>query len=284
MLSFNQNKNIKILSNVYMQNYSNAKGGGIGDFFRGSFFILQFCIRNNLIFDVDYQNHPVSKYLYKKINRIEEPIDYANIEYYYPENSTTTRLFYNEFINYLHSKTNKQICLFSNNYPFNKISKFEQTFLRDKFLPTEELTQIVNNKIKTLGLEEKMFVVIHIRVDDSNFINDTINHITCSHLYKFVDAILKVNYNSKILLLSNSNAVKAILKKRHSNLVMAINNIAHLRDAHDDSNIRDTLCDLFLISKAKKVFSASTYGHGTGFSKYICKMYDIPYFPVLIKL
>ena len=38
MSNFNENKHIEMITNVYLQNYSNAKGGGIGDFFRGSFF------------------------------------------------------------------------------------------------------------------------------------------------------------------------------------------------------------------------------------------------------
>ena len=45
--NFNENKHIEMITNVYLQNYSNAKGGGIGDFFRVSFFLLQFFIKNN---------------------------------------------------------------------------------------------------------------------------------------------------------------------------------------------------------------------------------------------
>jgi hypothetical protein len=284
MSNFNQNKDIEMITNVYMQNYSNAKGGGIGDFFRGSFFLLQFCIKNNLLFDIDYQNHPVSKYLYKKYNRIEEKIDYGNVLYYYPDNEKTTTKFYNDFITYLKSKTNKNIYLFSNNYPMNKISNFEKIFLRDKFLPNEELVQIINNKMATFGLLEKKFIVIHIRVDDSIFTNDTIDNTITTNLYNFVDKISKTNHNSKLLLLSNSNSVKIIMKKKFNRLIIDINNTTHLAFSDDNSSIRDTLCDMFLISKSNEVFSISTYGHGTGFSKYICEIYDIPCYPFFIKL
>ena len=282
MSNFNENKHIEMITNVYMQNYSNAKGGGIGDFFRGSFFLLQFCIKNNLLFDIDYQNHSVSKYLYKKYNRIEENIDYKNVLYYYPDNEKTTTKFYNDFITYLESKQTKNICLFSNNYPMYKISDFEKIFLRDKFLPNEELVQIINNKLVTLGLLEKKFNVIHIRVDDSIFTNDTINNTITTKLHNFVDKICKTKHNSKLLLLSNSNKIKKILKNIFNHLIIDINNITHLAFSNDDLSIRDTLCDMFMISKSEEVFSISSYGHGTGFSKYICLLYDIPYYPYIL--
>lgn len=282
MSNFNENKHIEMITNVYLQNYSNAKGGGIGDFFRGSFFLLQFCIRNNLLFDIDYQNHPISKYLYKKYNRINENIDYENVLYYYPDNEKTTTKFYNDFITYLESNPSKNIYLFSNNYPMNKISNFEKIFLRDKFLPNEELVEIINNKLLTIGLLEKKFNVIHIRVDDSIFTNDTINNNITKKLCNFVEKICKTKHNSKLLLLSNSNKVKKILKNIFNNLIIDINNITHLAFSNDDLSIRDTLCDMFMISKSEEVFSISSYGHGTGFSKYISLLYDIPYYPYIL--
>lgn len=84
------------------------------------------------------------------------------------------------------------------------------------------------------------------------------------------------------MLLSNSNKIKKILKNIFNNLIIDINNITHLAFSNDDLSIRDTLCDMFMISKAKDVFSISSYGHGTGFSKYICLLYDIPYYPYIL--
>ena len=70
-----------MIVNVYSQNYANAPGGGIGDFMRGSCFLLQFCITNNLRFDVDYNSHPITKYLYKRYNKIETEINYNKVYY-----------------------------------------------------------------------------------------------------------------------------------------------------------------------------------------------------------
>ena len=279
--NFNKNNKIEMIVNIYMQNYSNAVGGGIGDFIRGSFFLLQFCINNNLRFDVDYQNHPVAKYLYKKYDKVEEPINYKDIEYYFPDNTTTTEFFYNNFINHLESiQKNKRICLFSNNIPMYKINIFEKQFIKDKFLPNEELIQIINNKMLQLELIEKKFITIHIRVSDSVFNNDDI--IDNNILLKLIQFIKNVNiqcFSKKKLLLTNSNNLKKILKKNFNDLIIDINNITHLAFSNNDLSIRDTLCDMFMISQSEQVFSISSYGHGTGFSKYISLLYDIPYYP-----
>ena len=280
--NFNKNKKIEMIVNIYMQNYSNAVGGGIGDFIRGSFFLLQFCIVNNLRFDIDYQNHPVAKYLYKKYDKVEEPINYKDIEYYFPDNTTVTEFFYNNFINHLETIQNKRICLFSNNIPMYKINIFEKQFIKDKFLPNEELIQIINNKMLQLELIEKNFITIHIRVSDSVFNNDIIDN---NILLKLIEFIKNVNihfFSKKKLLLTNSNKIKKLLKNIFNDLIIDINNITHLAFSNNDLSIRDTLCDMFMISKSEQVFSISSYAHGTGFSKYISLLYDIPYYPYFL--
>jgi hypothetical protein len=276
---FNKNKKIEMIVNIYMQNYSNAVGGGIGDFIRGSLFLLQFCMVNNIRFDIDYQNHPVAKYLYKKYNKIEEPINYKDIEYYFPDNITVSEIFYKNFINHLESIQDKRICLFSNNNPMYKISNFEKQFIKDKFLPTEELIQIVNNKMIQLGLTEKKFTTIHIRINDSVFNNDVIDNDTLLKLKEFIKNVNVQCLSKKKLLLTNSNKVKKVLKNIFNDLIIDINNVTHLALSNNDLSIRDTLCDMFMISKSEQVFSVSSYAHGTGFSKYICLLYDIPYYP-----
>ena len=280
--NFNQNKKIEMIVNIYMQNYSNAVGGGIGDFIRGSFFLLQFCITNNLRFDVDYQNHPVAKYLYKKYDKLEEPINYKDIEYYFPDNTSVSEIFYKNFINHLQSIQNKRICLFSNNNPMYKINSFEKQFIKDKFLPNEELIQIVNNKMLQLKLIEKKFITIHIRVSDSVFNNDIIDNNILFKLKEFIKNVNIQCFSKKKLLLTNSNKIKKLLKNIFNDLIIDINNITHLAFSNNDLSIRDTLCDMFMISKSEQVFSISSYAHGTGFSKYICLLYDIPYYPYFL--
>ena len=58
-----KNKKLKKLVHVYQLNYINGKSPGLGDFLRGSFSFMQLSKLYNLDFDIDFSNHPMSKYL-----------------------------------------------------------------------------------------------------------------------------------------------------------------------------------------------------------------------------
>lgn len=277
-----QNNKIKMIVNVYRQNYANAPGGGIGDFIRGSFFLLQFCIKNNLRFEVDYNSHPITKYLYKRYNKIEDNINYDKVLYYYPDNKINSQDFFDNFVNYLNSIDDEIVYIYSNNYPLFKINIFEKNFLKEKILPTNELNQIIQNKKHVMGLTYNNYIVIHIRLSDDIFKHDNVSDSMLPLFYNFVNNIIrKTKY--KILILSNSNNIKKKLKIRYNNIIIDINNISHMADTEDYNSIKDTLCDMFLLTSAKHVYAISSYGHGTGFSKYICCLYDIPYDCLILK-
>lgn len=278
--------NLDMIVNVYCQNYNNAPGGGIGDFIRGSLFLIQYCIINNLRFDIDYKNHPVSKYLYKKYDKIEEEINYDEVSYYYPDNNPFNNKnidsFIKEFTSYINSKINlndKTFYLFSNNYPINKITNLERSFIRDKFLPNTELSEFIDNRLQNLNLNEKKFNIIHIRLNDNVFKTDNIDIKLLDSLKYRLHNIIKIlnKNNMKILLLSNSNILKLKLKIHFKNLIIYTNNIGHLAVTNNYETIKNTLVDMFIISKAVNVVALSDYGHGTGFSKYICELYNVPY-------
>ena len=61
------NKNINKLVNVYQQDYFNDDSQGFGDFLRGSIYLSYMCYILNIDFDIDLNNHPMSKYLKNKI-------------------------------------------------------------------------------------------------------------------------------------------------------------------------------------------------------------------------
>lgn len=277
------NENLEMIVNVYSQNYNNALGGGIGDFIRGSLFLIQYCIKNNLRFDIDFKNHPISNFLYKKYDRIENEINYNNVSYYYTNNSPNDNIdqnnFLKEFTNYINSNSSKIVYLFSNNYPIYKISNLERTFIRDKFLPNKNLTEYINNRLNYLNLDDKNFNIIHIRLSDSIFKNDLVDMNMFKKIKNIIVKYIKILSikQKKILLLSNSNTIKQKLKEKFNDLIIHVNNIGHLGNIQNEESLKNTLCDMFIISKANAVCAISDYGHGTGFSKYICELYNIPY-------
>ena len=278
------NNNVNKIVNVYQQNYKNAPGGGIGDFIRGCFFLLQFCIFNNIRFDIDYSNHPISKFLYKKNNTIDEDILYNTILYYYPDNNKHNKndehIFINDFINYLNNlNTSNTKYIFSNNYPVKKIIDFERQFILNKFLPNEELVYSINTELTKLNITEKEFSVIHIRLGDSILLdNGKIQNNTLLKILNIILKNIKINNGKKYLLLSDSNDIKIFLKKRFENLIINLNKIVHLASKNDeDESIKSTLTDFFIMGKSNYIYSLSIYDHGSGFSEYCSVLNNIPY-------
>jgi hypothetical protein len=285
--------NLNILINVYKQNYKNAPGGGLGDFIRGCFFLLQISMMNDKRFDIDYSQHPISKYLYKKYIVSESvKIDYDNILYYYPDNYNpnnynfeNTNKFLNELYKYINiNNITDQFAFFCNNYPIYKITNIQKNIIRDKFLPNEELEEYINLNMNKLNLTPNCYSIIHIRVDDKAFYNTNYikkNTNLIKQIIKKIKLILFLNHNyqkNKYLLLSNSNYLKNIIIKKFPFIIINLNNISHLAQSTNDNSIKDTLCDFFLMSKSNNIYAFSTYGHGTGFSKYCSIIFNINYY------
>lgn len=51
------------LTNVYQEQFSNGYSSGIGDFIRGSIFLLQLCKLYNINCEITFKNHQISKFL-----------------------------------------------------------------------------------------------------------------------------------------------------------------------------------------------------------------------------
>ena len=72
-------KGIQNFYNVYQSKYNSGKANatGLGDFIRGSYFLMQFCEESNLLFNINILNHPISQFL--EIYQNKQPSYYKNI-------------------------------------------------------------------------------------------------------------------------------------------------------------------------------------------------------------
>lgn len=273
------NTNLKKIVNVYQIKYINAPGGGLGDFLRGSFFLLQIAMTYGLRFDIDYNNHPLCKFLYKEKNTIDEQIDYPNVYYYHPDNfGNTTQKFYNNFIKYLNYNRVDTLYLLNNNVPIQNITEFQANFIKSKFLPNEELTNAITKEMNKLNIQPNNFSVIHIRTGDRFIVNG--ENLDNELITKVTEILSKINLNDPIVLFSDCNKLKIYLKNKYPQIIININEITHLAIEHKPDNytsIKNTLIDFFIMSKSNKIYAMSPYGHRTGFSEYCSKMFIIPY-------
>lgn len=265
---------VKKIINVLKQNYINNVGMGIGDYIRGSFFLLQFCKEYNIEFDLDFTQHPLSKYLlFQKDSIEEEKIDYDMVMYLHVDMIT-----YQDFMNnYIFHQNEENYYLYTNNYPMNIISEDEKTIIKNKFIPNQELICEIENVLNKLKLIKKEFNVIHIRVGDRYFNSDNkLDDKTLNDIYDILDN--NINSNEKYLLLSDSNELKVILKNKYKKLEVEIYDILHLAgDLSNEKALKNTLVDFFIMTFSKYIIGLSIYNHNTGFSQYCSIINNIPY-------
>ena len=231
-----------------------------------------------LRFDIDYNNHPLCKFLYKEKNTIDEQIDYLNVYYYHPDNGEkTNQRFYNNFIKYLNYNKVETLYLLNNNLPIQNITEFQSNFIKSKFLPNEELTNAITEEMNKLNIQSKKYAVIHIRTGDRFIVNG--ENLDNELIIKVTEILSKINLNDPIVLFSDCNKLKSYLKHKYPQLIININEITHIAREHNQSNnsIKNTLTDFFIMSKSNKIYAMSPYGHRTGFSEYCSKIFMIPY-------
>uniref|UniRef100_A0A6C0B163 Uncharacterized protein n=1 Tax=viral metagenome TaxID=1070528 RepID=A0A6C0B163_9ZZZZ len=285
---------LKRLVNVYQLQYTNGVAQGLGDYIRGSFCLLQIAALLGLQFDMDIRNHPMSKYIqetgepYNNIN-YSSIAKYKNINYI-PINAKSfkknSEQFFHEFIYEMNRQEPKveNYYTFCNSFPvFDNYPEKARMFIKSKLQPNETLLPYIAERMKLLELSFKQFSVIHIRSGDKYlFKNNRLNTIVVRKIVNILKRSCKPN--QKYLLLSDNNQIKAALKSIFPLFIIHNSSIVHLgeqpnmNDDKNDSGIRDTLIDFFIMSNASHIIGFSPYNWGSGFSQWCSVLYNIPFF------
>lgn len=289
------NKNLKKIINVYQQNYINSVGQGIGDFFRGSFFLSFICQTLSLDFDIDLYNHPISKYL--KNNNTLYDLNYSNIKAYmcYCNDLNKEINFIDLIIHDMNNCENEIFYLFCNGKIYFDIPNDILTKTRNIILPKIESNEYIDNlvveKLNSKNLIKNSYGLIHIRCGDY-FMNikkniDSEKHAISKKHVKDIIVYLKtsLNKNKKYLLIGDSNAIKNIIESKFDNIICFNNNITHLGESKNiaEESIIDTLVDFNFMRFSNFIISFTAYGHGSGFSQYCSDIYGVKFKQILLK-
>jgi hypothetical protein len=290
ILNILQLTNITI-ENIYQEKYgSNVNATGIGDFIRGSYFLMQFCEESRLLFNINILNHPISQFL--EIYQNTQPSHYKNINKFdivnfnpsiLDDNILTNIHDYtinNDFIYFLKDKTvhNKKIYTYIITYPTILISEEHKIYMRHLLKPNKYLSLLIDEQLTKLGLIEKEFSIIHIRYGDNYLIkNET--QINVNHLNTIKKTIDYLGSTNKILLISDNMIIKNILTTKFPHIKTHFNKISHTGEGVklDTNKLKNTMIDFYLFSRAKNIYAFSVYKHGTGFSKWAAETYSVPY-------
>ena len=301
-----KNKAKKIV-HVYQENYiNNKKPTGFGDFIRSCVFIIQFCSKNNIEYDIII-NHPIALFLnnfhytYKKSNLFVEFL-HKNTNYFtysnwiktnfdkhdYKEQFILSENIYNNYIEYLSSLPIINDTLYSYNvlFPIYKTTKNEIDIIKKLLEPTFKMSSYVEDKLSQLNLINKKFIVIQIRSGDeyindknkNNFFSEYLNNI-----YSFIN-----NFNpthNDVFLIADNNRIKYLIHQKFPQIKILFNNITHIGNSNDShkEELKNTLLDFYIMSKSSSIFSITSYLHGSGFSYWCSQIYNVPYNCVYFK-
>jgi len=280
-----------VLENVYQEKYNNnINATGLGDFLRGSYFLMQFCDQNSIPFIINILNHPVSQFLeiyankqplmYKNINKFEDPNHHPHIL----NNHIITNVYDNEinnnFTEYLGSQQtfNNKIYIYVNTYPTINIDQRHKEYMKRILKPISRLQSIIDNVLTKLTLVKKNFTIIHIRCGD-NYLIEKENKIKASQFERIQNTLDKLDLNQKYLLLADNNIIKNVLLSKYTFIKTFFNEITHTGEGLklEPNKLQNTMIEFFLFSHAKNIIAFTTYKHETGFSKWIAETHSVPY-------
>jgi len=297
-----RSKGIKIIHNVYQSKYSKGAvhGTGLGDFIRGSYFLLEFCKKYNFEPKIMF-NNCISKFLLPvkhdlNIQHIQSLLE--NIYMFHNNNFKAYKFLEDQtilyprldlvhimadFVKYMTFATvyKGNAFIYCIPYPIEEVSEKSKAYMRKILEPVNEIKYNVQHCLKQVGLNFKEYSVFHIRSGDDYLKKD--NKI---FYQKYLDKIKKnIQYyicNNKAnnyLIIADNNEIKILLKTEFPEFKIILKEITHFGEGIDleEEKVKNTLIDFYLLSFANKIISLSTYKHGSGFSYWCAKTFDVPY-------
>ena len=289
ILKLLQHKTITI-ENVYQKKYNNINATGLCDFIRGSYFLMEFCDKYNIHYNINILNHPVSQFL--EIYQNKQPIIINNINKFEEVNFNPHILRNNvitnisdssinrKFIKYLSNQRvfNKKIYTYIIPYPCEKISEKHKEYMKQILKPCKQIELIVDNMLLELELIKKQFIIIHIRYGD-DFLIKKKSQFKKNHLVMIQNILDKLDLSKKYLLISDNIIMKNILLLKYPFIKAHFNRISHTGEGIqlETIKIQNTMVDFNMFSHASYVIAFSIYKHGTGFSRWTTETYSVPY-------
>jgi len=282
-----RNKKLKKIIGVYQIEFVDFKASGLGDFIRGSFTMMQLVrLLNkytpaNLTYDLDFRNHPMSKWLVCD-KGLEKPEFYSELTNMHIDTLMVKQdeadLGYQHLLREMIRFVNKSggptvhgfVC---RDDVFEEILQSERDVIKSRMVPTPEMDAYVTDTLTEMGITGP-YSVLHIRMaDEKCFPAVPIDQSVIDSLVTAVNAKLG---DEQYVLISNSDQVKdAFAGQSIHSKKTAICHIGQ-NDTQTLQQTKDTLLDYFIMSRAEKIHAFSTYDR-TGFSLECSKVYSIPY-------
>jgi len=190
---------------------------------------------------------------------------------------------FNLFIDYLCNLpiVNGSVFTYNIFFPYDDISIQECDKIRSLFEPSREIVEKIDQHFSQLQLVKNQFIVLHIRSGDSYLKNE--NKLFNSLYFEIIkNEIIEIIFKEKninILLIADNNEIKLLINDLFPDIKFLVYNITHIGEGLDleTEKVRNTMLDFYFMSYSSSIYSFTSYPHGSGFSYWCAKMYNIPY-------
>lgn len=275
----------------YQSHYINGNATGFGDFLRGSYYLLQYCEEREYTCRIDFSNHLLSLFLKNKINsliaNIKPPISKftdINVDLLIKTNNEITNSVKNNyelFEDFLNNQEiiNNLLFLYANSFPLHPLSLLHKKRMRFLLEPSEEISTHCQQVLQRIDLDNQPFTVIHIRLGDEYLVEKENKFDGLKLELLKIEIELIVQTSRKYLLIADNNAIKKYMIRWYPFFKTYFKEITHFGEGIilEREKVKNTMIDFYLMSQAQRIFSFSSYLHGSGFSKWCAETYDIPY-------
>jgi hypothetical protein len=299
-------RGIKIINNVYQSKYNFGRSNctGLGDFIRGCYFILEFCDEYHFEPKIIF-NNPISNFLKIKTHHLGLITNIlSSIQFFKNNNFSKYNIVNNfivdperdntnimaDFVNYVVDSPchYSNVFVFCNSFPRNDVPEKNKEYMRNILEPTDEIKFLIIKTLDELHLKIKGYNVIHIRSGDAFLKNEKNSGFSSSYIQKLIANIYNdvkhITENNQTvenhyLIIADNNNVKLLLKKKFPDFKLLVNPITHFGEGVilEGERVKNTLIDFYLLSFANYIMSYSSYEHGSGFSYWCAKTFNVPY-------
>lgn len=299
-ISILKQKNVEKIYHVYQPKYvNNLYPTGIGDFIRSCFFMVYFCDKYEFECKI-LVKHPIAVFLQhhhsdflsnQQLLSGVHMFTHGNLKDLHlnliKDSNTTGECDLHEnalplYAEFLSNLPVIQKSIFSYNllFPYNNNIFHFRNQVQHVFQPTSDMALYIDQTMKDVAIIKKEFVVIHIRAGDKYLIKKEkkLKPSFVTEILKSVNEIVGKTIQP-ILIISDDNQLKLLIKNKFPNVKTIFNEATHLGEgvALNIQKVKNTMLDFYLMSEASSIYSFTTYEHGTGFSYWCSKLYNIPY-------
>ena len=240
---------------------------GFGDYLRGSIGLAILAQEHGFSLEIDLSHHPAGAFLRDKRPPTTLPGEVA-------EFFNEREILLPEYLSQL--RDDESVSLTTNCRPnTRKVTDAVRKVVRSQLLWDDSIESMADEARRQIS--EGAFAILHVRVADEHFHAQSVE---LGPLCRHIERNVLPAWRGPLAVLSNNQAVKKALSERY-NLPFVSTGAVHLGECNGvESEIRDTLVDFAILSRASAIFSHSEDSWDSGFSRWCACLHDVPFISI----